>query len=105
MYELMLPELVYWIFDNLDEGDEKPPGVRAVHNKPLEQHPGDLLLNGLGVGLREQIEQCAREIVRVTVWVTQLVCYCVQEQVPEMENIMSSLFSTSTSTYTFKKVP
>lgn len=58
MDEVVLPELVHRVFDELDEGYEEAPRVRAVHDEPLEQHSGDLLLDGLRVGLREQIKQC-----------------------------------------------
>ena len=43
--------------------------------------PGDLLLHGLCVGLSEEVEQAAAEVVRVTVWVPQLVGDGCQEQV------------------------
>lgn len=43
--------------------------------------PGDLLLNGLGVGLSKQVEHGAAEVVGVAVWVAQLIGYRVQEQV------------------------
>lgn len=43
--------------------------------------PGDLLLDGLGVGLGEQVQHGAAEVVGVAVGVAQLVGYGVQEQV------------------------
>ena len=43
--------------------------------------PCDLLLDGFVVGLGEQVEQRAAEVVRVAVWVAQLVGDSVQEQV------------------------
>lgn len=43
--------------------------------------PGDLLLDGLGVGLGKQVQHGAAEVVGVAVGVAQLVGYCVQEQV------------------------
>lgn len=51
----MRPEFVDGVFDQLDERDEQSPGVWSVHDESLQQHPGDLLLHGLGVGLGEQI--------------------------------------------------
>lgn len=53
MHEVVRPELVNRVLDQLDERDEKTPRVRAVHNQPLQKHPRDLLLHRLGVGLRE----------------------------------------------------
>ena len=103
MHELVRPELEGGVLDELDEGDEQPPGVRPVHDQPLQQHPGeggedeeededdgkenedapgDLLLDGLGVGLGEKVEEAAGEVVRVRVRVTQLVRDAIQEQVP-----------------------
>ena len=49
----MLPKLEVWVLDELYEGDEEPPGVGAVDDEALEQDAGDLLLDGLGVGLLE----------------------------------------------------
>lgn len=43
--------------------------------------PGDLLLDGLGVCLGEQIEHGAAEVVSVAVRVAQLIGDRVQEQV------------------------
>ena len=97
--DLVRPELESRVLDELDEGDEEPPGVRPVHDQPLQQHPGegeededeedededvpsDLLLDGLGVGLGEEVEEAAGEVVRVRVRVTQLVRDAIQEQVP-----------------------
>lgn len=37
--ELVRPKLVLMILDKLDEGDEKTPRVRPVHNQPLQQNP------------------------------------------------------------------
>ena len=39
MHELVVPELEAGVLDELDEGDEKTPGVRPVHDQPLQQHP------------------------------------------------------------------
>ena len=44
--------------------------------------PSDLFLDGLGVGLREEGEEGAGEIVGVAVGVAQLVGDRIQEQVP-----------------------
>lgn len=43
--------------------------------------PGDLLLDGLGIGLSKQIEHGAAEVVSVAVGVAKLVGNCIQEQV------------------------
>lgn len=104
VHEVVAPELEGRILYQLDEGDEKPPGVRPVHDQPLQQNsgggkglvlrrptgapgtggtgsPGDLLLDGLGVRFSEQVEHGAAEVVGVAVRVTQLVGDGVQEQV------------------------
>jgi hypothetical protein len=40
----MGPKAVPWILDELNEGDEKTPGMRSIYNQSLQQHPCDLLL-------------------------------------------------------------
>ena len=45
--EVVSPEVVAWILDQLDECDQQAPGVWSVHNQTLQQYPGDLLLNNL----------------------------------------------------------
>lgn len=45
--EVISPEVVAWILDQLNEGDQQAPGVWSVHNQTLQQHTGDLLLNNL----------------------------------------------------------
>ena len=35
MDKLVLPEVVGWVLDELNEGNEKPPGVWSVHNESL----------------------------------------------------------------------
>lgn len=52
-----------------------------MHDEPLEQDAGDLLLDHLRLRLREQVEQHAAEVVRVLVGVPQLVGHGVQEEV------------------------
>ena len=37
--KLVRPELDSWLLDQLYECDQKPPGVRPVHNQSLKQHP------------------------------------------------------------------
>lgn len=43
--EIVSPEVIARILDQLDEGDEQAPGVRSVHNQTLQQYTGDLLLD------------------------------------------------------------
>mmetsp|Transcript_3880 Transcript_3880/g.9769 ORF Transcript_3880/g.9769 Transcript_3880/m.9769 type:complete len:403 (-) Transcript_3880:512-1720(-) len=72
-HESILPQLVPWVSDEFDEGDEEAPGVRTVHYQTLQQHPGDLFLYDLLFALCEEVEQHAAEVVRVGVGVSQLV--------------------------------
>ena len=44
--------------------------------------PGDLLLDGLRVGLSKQVKEATGEVVGVGVGVPQLVGDAVQEQIP-----------------------
>ena len=46
--------------------------MRSVDNESFKENSSDLLLNGLLVGLGEQVQQRAREVVGVTVWIPQL---------------------------------
>ena len=46
-----------------------------------EALPGDLLLDGLGVGLSKQVEHGAAVVMGVAVRVTELIGYRVEEQV------------------------
>lgn len=39
MHKLVVPEAVEGVLDELDEGDQQPPGVRAVDNQTLQEHP------------------------------------------------------------------
>lgn len=39
MHKLMVPELKLRVLDELNERDEKSPGVRSVYNQSLQQHP------------------------------------------------------------------
>lgn len=82
----MRPELVDWILDELNEGDEQAPRMRSVHDQPLKQHSGDLLLNRFGVGLGEQVQQSAAEVMRVAIRIAQLVGNSIQEQVATCNN-------------------
>mmetsp|Transcript_10128 Transcript_10128/g.29888 ORF Transcript_10128/g.29888 Transcript_10128/m.29888 type:complete len:254 (-) Transcript_10128:1041-1802(-) len=79
--EVLGPEAVARVFNQLDEGDEQAPGVRPVHDEALHQHAGDLLLDLLRPGLLEEAEEHAGEVVRVVVGEAQLVGQGVEEQV------------------------
>ena len=46
--------------------------MRSVDDQSLEQDSSDLLLDGLLVSLGKQVEEGAREVVRVTVRIPQL---------------------------------
>lgn len=100
--EVVIPELVRRILDELDERDEQSPRMWSVDNQALEQNSRNLLLqcesslvmvsdgrmindvthlNGFGVGFVEEVQQCTAEVVGVDVRIAQLVSDGVQEQV------------------------
>lgn len=81
VHKLVGPELVNGILDEFYEGDEQPPRVRSVDDESLEEHPGDLLLHCLRVGLSEQVQKAAGEIVRVTIRIAKLIRDRVQKQI------------------------
>mmetsp|Transcript_8574 Transcript_8574/g.22973 ORF Transcript_8574/g.22973 Transcript_8574/m.22973 type:complete len:294 (-) Transcript_8574:5821-6702(-) len=80
----MHPEVVAWVLDEFDEGDEQTPGVGAVHNEALQQHARDLLTRSLRLAVHEQRQQHAREEVGVGVGEAQLVGNGVQHQVARL---------------------
>lgn len=47
MYKVMLPEVVGLVLDELDESDEQPPWVRAVHNQTLQQDTAGLVVRAV----------------------------------------------------------
>ncbi len=89
----MLPECELGILDELNESDEEAPRMRAVYNQALQKHTSDLhesspyfsiianqhctntvsyaylFLNCFCVGLCEEIQQGAAEVMRMRVWV------------------------------------
>ena len=79
--KVVIPKLELGIFDQLDECDEQTPRMRTVDDEALQENARDLLLNGLQVGFGEEIQQSAREIMRVRVGITQLIGDGVEEQI------------------------
>jgi len=79
--ELVVPELELRVFDKFDERDEKTPRMRSVDNQSLQQDSRDLLLDRLRVGLGEQVEQRAAEVVSMAVGIAQLIRDGIQEQI------------------------
>eukprot|EP00047_Mylnosiga_fluctuans_P016996 m.58000 g.58000 ORF g.58000 m.58000 type:complete len:508 (-) comp6866_c1_seq1:1785-3308(-) len=79
--EAVLPEVVRAVLDELDEGDEQAPRVRAVGDQALKQHARNLLLDDLLRGLRKKAEHNAAEVVRVAVGEAQLVRDRVEEHI------------------------
>lgn len=77
VYKFMVPELKCWVFNQLNEGDEKTPRMRPIYNQPFQENPCDLFLDCLSVRLGKKVQHGAAEVVRVAVWVPQLVCNCV----------------------------
>ena len=75
----MSPEVVSRILDELDEGDQQTPRMRPVHDQSFEEHARDLLLNDSELGFGEQVQDHAREVVRVAVRIAKLVCDRVDE--------------------------
>ena len=58
--------------------------MRAVDDEPFEQDSRDLLLHHLRLGLREEVEKHAAEVVGVLVGVAELVRHRVEEKVPSL---------------------
>jgi len=77
----MTPEFVPRILDELDERNQQAPRVRAVDDETFEEHASDLLLDNTELGLREQVQNDAREVMRVAVRVSELVRDGIHEEV------------------------
>ena len=45
MREVICPEIVAWVLDQLNESDQKTPRMRPVHNETLQQNPCNLLFH------------------------------------------------------------
>lgn len=58
--------------------------VRAVHDEPLEEDAGDLLLHHLRLRFGEQVQQDATKVVCVLVGVAELVGHRIEEEVPPL---------------------
>lgn len=71
--ERLLPEFIAGILDEFDEGDEKTPWVRTMNNKTLEQDTGDLFADQLILGLEEEVEEHAGEVVGLVVGEAEMV--------------------------------
>ena len=81
MHKFMLPKVVRRILDQLNKGNQQPPGVWPVHYQPFQQNTGDLLLYGFSIGLSKERQQCAAEIVGVAIWIAKLVGNSIEEQI------------------------
>lgn len=80
--------------------------VRTVHDKPLEQDAGDLLLHHLRLRFGEEVQQDATKVVRVLVGVAELVGHRIEEEVPPLgvELVRQLLETTDAQTRPLKKV-
>mmetsp|Transcript_45539 Transcript_45539/g.96821 ORF Transcript_45539/g.96821 Transcript_45539/m.96821 type:complete len:203 (-) Transcript_45539:4056-4664(-) len=79
----MAPELVLGVLDQLNEGDEESPGMGALGDESLQQHTRNLLLDALvALGLIEEVECNAREVVRVAGRVSELVGDGIEAHIP-----------------------
>lgn len=77
----MAPEIVTWVLDKFDKGDQESPRVWPVHNEPLEQDSGYLFLDLLCLAFCEQVQQNTAEVVSVAVGIAQLIGNRVQEHI------------------------
>ena len=82
VYKFMVPEFKCWIFNQLNEGNKKTPRMWPIYNQPFQKNPCDLFLNSFSVGLCKKVQHGAAEVVSVAIWVPQLICNCMQEEIP-----------------------
>lgn len=79
---MRVQDIYFWIqsYGRLIQDDNNCTMGRISANISTDI-PCDLFLNGLCVGFSKQVEQNTAEVMCVTVWIAQLVCNCIQEQV------------------------
>lgn len=77
----MVPELKRWIFNQLNEGNKKTPRMWPIYNQPFQENPCNLFLDSFSVGLCKKVQHGAAEVVSVAIWVPQLICNCIQEEI------------------------
>lgn len=41
VYKFMVPEFKCWVFNQLNEGDEKTPRMWPIYNQPFQKNPGE----------------------------------------------------------------
>ena len=62
MSEVICPEVVSWVLDQLNESDQQAPWMRPIHNQSLQQHPCNLLLDDLlhvaGTAVTQVLSSC-----------------------------------------------
>jgi len=79
--EFVVPKLEDRILYQLNKRNQQTPRVRSIDNQPLQQHPRDLLLNGLSIGFGKQAQQYTAKVMCVTVGIAELIGDGVNEQV------------------------
>lgn len=82
--ELMAPEVVVAILDQFNEGNQKTPRMWAIDDQSFKKYSSDLLLNGFLICLGKQIQQGAREVLRMAVWISQLISNTIKEKVASL---------------------
>lgn len=74
LHKIKSPELIAAILDQLNEGDQKSPGMWPVDDQTLQQHTCDLLADLLDTSVAEEPQDDATEAVSVHVGEAQMVC-------------------------------
>lgn len=79
--ERLGPESVPRVANQLDEGDQETPRVGTMHDETLQKHASNLILDLDVRQLRKEEQEHAREIVRMSVRVPQVICQRRKEQI------------------------
>ena len=56
LHEFVAPKVVVSVLDQFDESYQETPRMRPVNDQSFKKNSGDLLLNGLLVGLSKEIQ-------------------------------------------------
>ena len=81
MDELLVPEVVLGVAQQLDERDECAPRVRTVDQESLQQYPCHDLPELINLDLMEEIQDQGAEPMRVGIGVAQVKDHCTEQVV------------------------
>lgn len=79
--ELLGPEVILGVSEQLDERHKRTPWMGTMDNKPFEENFGHDLLETITLNLREQVQEQRAEPMSMGVGITEMEDHCAQEVV------------------------